>query len=52
MIEKKELPYNFFKKINLHCEKENIEEYSLNLAFVELTFSILINYLVGKHSSC
>jgi hypothetical protein len=35
-------------QVKLHGERENFEEYSPNLAFVEFTFPILINYLVGK----
>jgi hypothetical protein len=42
----------FSKKTFLHGEKENFEEHSQNLTFVELTFLILINYLAGKNSTC
>jgi hypothetical protein len=36
------------KKKYLYGGKENIGEYPINLAFVELAFPILINYLAGK----
>jgi hypothetical protein len=40
---------NFFsKKSFLYGEKENFEEYFLNLAYAELSFSILNNYLAEK----
>jgi hypothetical protein len=38
----------FSIKSILHGEKENFVEYSLNLVSAELSFPILINYLVGK----
>jgi hypothetical protein len=37
-----------FKICFLHGEKENFEEYSLNLASDELSFPSLINYSTGK----
>jgi hypothetical protein len=39
----------FFNFIFLCGRKENFVEYFLNLAYAELYFSILINYLVGKY---
>jgi hypothetical protein len=33
----------------LHGERGNFGEYSSNLASTKFTFSILINYLVGKY---
>jgi hypothetical protein len=39
----------FQKKVFLHGEKENFEEYSLFLESAELTFAILINYLAEKN---
>jgi hypothetical protein len=38
----------FSKKMYLHGEKEDFEEYSPNLAFVELTSPILVDYLASK----
>jgi hypothetical protein len=38
----------FQKKVFLHGEKENFEEYSLFLESAELSFAILINYLARK----
>jgi hypothetical protein len=42
----------YFQTFFLHGEKENFEEYSLNLASAELSFPILINYLEGKCQMC
>jgi hypothetical protein len=38
----------FEKKVFLHGEKENFEEYSLFLESAELSFAILINYSARK----
>ena len=46
IFEKKE--FSFF----LHGEKENFEEYSLNLAFAKLSFPTVINYSAGKCRTC
>jgi hypothetical protein len=42
----------FQKKLKLHGEKENFEEYSLNLEYAKLPFPILNHYLVEKHWPC
>jgi hypothetical protein len=42
----------FQKKVFLHGEKENFEEYSLFLESAELSFAILINYSAEKNRSC
>jgi hypothetical protein len=41
----------FQKKVFLHGEKENFEEYSLFLESAELTFAILINYSAEKNQT-
>jgi hypothetical protein len=38
--------------IFLYSEKENFEEYSLNLEFAKFSFPILNNYLVEKRRPC
>jgi hypothetical protein len=38
----------FFQTFFLHGEKENFEEYSLNLASAELSFPTLINYSASR----
>jgi hypothetical protein len=42
----------FFQKRFLHGEKENFDEYFLNLASAELNFPILIDYLANKCQTC
>jgi hypothetical protein len=42
----------FCQQKNLHGKKENFLGYYPNLAFVELTFPILINYSAGRLWSC
>jgi hypothetical protein len=42
----------FQKKVFLHGEKENFEEYSLILEFAELSFPILNNYLAKMRRPC
>jgi hypothetical protein len=42
----------FQKKVFLHGEKENFEEYSLILEFAELSFPILNNYLAEMCRPC
>jgi hypothetical protein len=42
----------FSKKVFLHGEKENFEEYSLFLESTQLSFAILINYLARKWRTC
>jgi hypothetical protein len=36
----------------LHGEKEDFEEYSLNLEYAELSFPILNNYLAERPQPC
>jgi hypothetical protein len=36
----------------LYSEKENFEEYPLNLEYAELSFPILNNYLVERRRPC
>jgi hypothetical protein len=42
----------FQKKVFLHGEKENFEEYSLILEFAELSFPILNNYSIEMCRPC
>jgi hypothetical protein len=42
----------FSKKSFFHGKKENFEEYFLNLASAELSFPILINYLIDRCQTC
>jgi hypothetical protein len=42
----------FQKKVFLHGEKENFEEYSLFLESAELSFAILIYYSARKWRTC
>jgi hypothetical protein len=44
--------HKFSKKSFLHGEKENFAEYFLNLAYAELCFPVLINFLAGKCQTC
>jgi hypothetical protein len=43
---------SFSKKKKLYGEKENFEEYSLDLESTEFSFATLINYSTGKCRTC